>query len=179
MVVIMMIIVMMVMIMIMIMIMPMVVVLLAVFFSMFLVPDLTGTFFLVAQVLLVPLVLVRAHVTRLVFGRSHEINPSVAGMVFVTVHAPLPRMFGRNVQVKRLSNHDMWGGGLNDHRCGINQRWRRSAAQIHSTVHTWSNLTVDGYRQVHVGLRGHRGAQTQCRKRTQAKGCFHDIPFSQ
>jgi hypothetical protein len=64
------------------------------------------------------LILRPTDVFRRVLPGADEVNGSIAGVVLVTVSAPIVRMFGWNMQVQRFDG-DCLRGRLNDHRLRI------------------------------------------------------------
>jgi hypothetical protein len=122
------------------------------------------------------LVFVCSDVGRVVFHGPDEINLSVARMIFMAVHTPLPCMIRRNMQVERLGDHYLRWWRLDYDRFGINHRRRWTAAQVYATVDAGRDLAMDRYRDIHIGI-GRRGrAQRQCCQHSEATGCLHVIP---
>src|SRR5205807_8712286 len=73
-------------------------------------------------VLLTPAVHAEA---RLILGGPHEIHRPVAGVVLVTVLAPVLGVTGRHVQVDRLHQHRLGHDDRRgEHRVGGDDRWR-------------------------------------------------------
>jgi hypothetical protein len=119
----------------------------------------------------------RMHIFRVVFTRLHEIHLPVAGVILATVQPPRASVLRRNVQVKRLRDHNMWRRLLNDHRLRVDQSRRRMTAEIHAPVHAGSDLTVYRDSDVHIGM-SNGGAQRESSHRPYAICILHNQSFS-
>jgi ABC-type sugar transport system permease subunit len=98
-----------------------------------------------ALVPLMPLMLPGTDVPRLVFLRPYEIHLPVARMILAAMQAPGPGVLGRNVQIQRFGHDHMRRRLLNDDRPGIEQRWRRPAIEVYTTIYTRRNLSLNGH----------------------------------
>jgi hypothetical protein len=78
-----------------------------------------------------------ALIFRCIFRRSYEVHGPIAGVVFMTVLAPISRVIRRNVQVH-------WRRGsclrLDQHRLRIDDRRRTIVADLHLAVHARHDL---------------------------------------
>jgi hypothetical protein len=112
------------------------------------------------------LILRPTNVLRCVLRGADEVNGSIARIVLVAMPPPVVRMLGRNMQIQRLDGNTR-GSRLDDHRLGINHRWRSATAQIHATVNTRGDLAADGDANIQVtGVR-----ERTKRARRQGKQC--------
>src|SRR5205085_11407701 len=72
---------------------------------------------------------------RLILGGPHEIHRPVAGVVLVTVLAPVLGVTGRHVQVDRLHQHRLGHDDRRgEHWLGVDDRWRRAVTEHHLAV---------------------------------------------
>src|SRR5579864_3498433 len=81
--------------------------------------------------------------SRLIFGRPHEIDRPVAGMVLMTVLTPVPGMSGRHVQVDRLRGRNAHRDGLDHDRLRGDERRRRLTADHHLAIDPRHHLSGD------------------------------------
>jgi hypothetical protein len=100
---------------------------------------------LMAEVLLVVLTLLLADIHRLVFPGPYEVHLPVARMVLPAMQAPGPGVLGRNVQIQWLGHDHMRRRLLDDDRPGIDQRRRRPAIEVYTTIYTRRNLSLNGH----------------------------------
>jgi hypothetical protein len=100
---------------------------------------------LAALVLFMPLMLPGTDVPRLVLLRPYEIHLPVARMILAAMQAPGPGVLGRNVQIQRFGHDYMRRRLLNDDRPGIDQRRRRPAIEVYTTIYTRRNLSLNGH----------------------------------
>src|SRR5215469_9022700 len=90
-------------------------------------------------------VIVIGPVPGLIFGGPHEIHRPVAGVVLVTVLAPVLRMSRRHVQVDRLNRRstvDHWCRLNHDRLCVHDWRWRL-IAEHHLAIHSRHDLAAN------------------------------------
>jgi hypothetical protein len=98
-----------------------------------------------APMLFMPLMFPCTDVPRLVFLRPYEIHLPVARMILAAMQAPGPGVLGRNVQIQRFGHDHMRRRLLNDDRPGIDQRRRRPAIEVYTTIYTRRNLSLNGH----------------------------------
>jgi len=95
-------------------------------------------------------------VARLILRRSYEIHGPVTGVVLAAMLGPVLRVTRRHMQIKRF-DHNIRRLADNDHRLGIEYRWRRGVAELHLTINTRTDFTADT--EVYDG-RSRMGRQT-------------------
>src|SRR5690349_11402764 len=100
----------------------------------------------VVTIAVMSVIVVLGTVARLIFSRLHEINRSLARMVFVAVLAPILGVTRRYVQIDGLD----WRGanhhrrGLRDHRLRVHHWRRRGIADRDLTVDSRHYRPTDG-----------------------------------
>src|SRR4029077_1265119 len=124
-------------------------------------------------IVVMPVILV-AMVARLGLGRLHEVHRPVAGMVLVTVLAPMLLVSRRYMQINRLrrwrTDHHRYR--LHHHWLGVHHRWRRSVADHDLTIHARHDLAADH------GIHTHT-LRLCCRHQQRAeRDGAHNVPCS-
>jgi hypothetical protein len=100
---------------------------------------------LAALVLLTPFMFPVTYVPRLVFLRPYEIHLPVACTILAAMQTPGSRVLGRNVQIQRFCHDYLRRRLLDDDRPGIDQRRRRPAIEVDTTIYTRRNLSLNGH----------------------------------
>jgi hypothetical protein len=100
------------------------------------------------------MLLIVALVLRIVFLRSNEIHGPVAGIVFMTVHAPILCVSGRYMQINRRRRRCL---RLDQHGLRVDDRRRTFVAEIHLTVQAGRHLA----RQHDVNIQAARVTETR------------------
>src|SRR5262249_6185480 len=100
---------------------------------------------LVPAMVSVPVLTAFAPLAGVVFRRSYEVHRSIAGVILVTVLAPVLRMARRNVQIDRLrlryAHHHRCG--LDHHRPSVDHRRGWPVTDHHLAIHTGNHLAGD------------------------------------
>jgi hypothetical protein len=86
-------------------------------------------------------------------------------------------MLRRDVQVQRLRYHHVRRRLLDDDRFGIDQRRRRPAAQINSTIDARRYIALDRHGDVHVRVGSRGSSKGQRCQRSQKIGSLHNNSF--
>src|SRR6202035_417088 len=104
----------------------------------------------------------------LVLRGSHEIHRSVAGIVLVTMLAPVLGMTRRHVQIERLHRHRLSHHRRHgDDRLRVHERRWRPVTQHHVAIHTGNDLAGDGRIDTHILRLGQGHDRRQGQRRLQ------------